>query len=58
MAKQKRPSGPERRRHLVEVNLVGETRARETRARRGCFGLLGLFVIALAASSFGLLSLH
>lgn len=51
MAKQKRPSGPERRRHLVEVNLVGETKARVVRARHGCFGMFGLFVTALMASN-------
>jgi hypothetical protein len=59
--KQKRQERVERRRQLVEVNLVGEPKSRSAsvarRARLGC-ALFGTAAAILAASVAGLLGLH
>jgi len=59
--KQKRQERVERRRTLVEINLVGEPRSRSAtmarRARLGC-ALFGSGVAILAASGAVLLGLH
>jgi hypothetical protein len=56
--KKKRPEREERRRSLVELNLIADTKSRSAgMARRGC----SLFVLAaavLAASAAAFLGLH
>jgi hypothetical protein len=59
--KHKRPEQVERRRQLVEINLIGEPRSRSaTRARRARLGcsLFGSGAVILAASGAALLGLH
>jgi hypothetical protein len=58
--KQKRPERVERRRRLVELNLISEGGARQSIAQRGrgCLSFLSsslLTVAALAAHALGLL---
>ena len=59
--KQKRQERVERRRPLVEINLIGEPRSRSAkmarRARLGC-ALFGSGAAILAASGAALLGLH
>lgn len=39
--KQRRVEQPDRRRPAVEINLIGEAKARSARATKGCASLLG-----------------
>jgi hypothetical protein len=59
--KKKRQQQVERRRPLVEINLIGEPKSRSAtmarRARRGCV-LFGSGAAILAASGAALLGLH
>ncbi len=56
--KQKRLEGVERRRPLVEINLIGDTRTRPAiLARRGC-ALFAPASAVLAASAAVFLGLH
>jgi hypothetical protein len=43
--KRKEPERVERRRPQVELNLLGEVRARSAKASRGCAALLGRLLI-------------
>jgi hypothetical protein len=43
--KRKRPQQPEKRRMLVELNLLDESRARLATSSRGCASLLGRFMV-------------
>lgn len=56
--KKKRQERIERRRSLVEINLIPETKSRSaTMAKRGC-ALFVLAAAALAASAAAFLGLH
>ena len=56
--KRKRPERVERRRPLVEINLIAEPKSRSTIiARRGC-ALFGILAGVLAASGGAFLGLH
>ena len=59
--KQKRPEREERRRSLVEINLIGEPKSRSAtmkrRARLGC-AWFGSVAAILAASGAAFLGLH
>lgn len=51
--KRKRPQQEERRRNMVDLNLVDETKRQAVR-RRGCASLFGsLLLLAAAAVSIG-----
>jgi hypothetical protein len=58
MAKQKRQTGPERRRQLVEINLVSESKPGQARSTRGCFHLFGSLLVVVALGATLLLSLR
>lgn len=47
--KRRRVERVERRRHLLELNLISETKPRMAIARRGCFGISLPWLLALAA---------
>jgi hypothetical protein len=56
--KKKRPEREERRRPLVEINLVADAKSRSANiARRGC-ALFSLLVAVIAASAAAFLGLH
>lgn len=57
--KQKRVERAERRRPLVEINLIGDTKPRSAnRARRGCGPLLGQGAVLLATLVAAFLAAH
>lgn len=45
--KQKQPDKVEKRRPLVDLNLVGDTRIRSVSASRGCASLVGRLLAGL-----------
>lgn len=56
--KRRRIERPERRRALVEMNLLGESKARSIVARRGCAAMLGrllggVLVVLVLGSGLG-----
>jgi len=51
--KRKQPPSEERRRPLVEINLVDQPKRIDLR-RRGCGQLFGAFVVLVAASALAL----
>jgi len=55
--KKKRPEREERRRPLVEINLIADTKSRSPMARRGC-ALFSILVAVVAASAAAFLGLH
>jgi hypothetical protein len=59
LGKQKRPER-DRRRSTVEINLLGETKARtrQTARARGCLGLGSVFVLTVAGPLVAWTVLH
>ena len=50
--KQKQPLKVEKRRPQVELNLIGEARARTAATARGCRSLLGRILVAALGAGF------